>query len=945
MPWLRRVTRSLPLAVWAFLGLLLALVPAAIVQVLLEREARLERTQQLADDAMRFVRLIGQQQSSITEAAWQVLSSVGAHDAVRALRPSAECDAFLDRIVAANPRYLTASVFDRQGDPLCHAPDAPHAINIAGRPYFTRTLGENSFQVGGFMPGPGTRQRSLHFAAPLRNEAGQPVGVILLALSVDWLVAELQSVALPPGSASTIADRDGVILARSVDAERFVGTMLPPFALAMLNASAPGILDAPALDGVRRVAAFLPVTVEPIGLFVTVGLEANSVLGSALRADRRAALLIFASLMLTFCLAILLFHAAVERPVRRLLATIRSWEAQDWAARVGAITSGREFRKLGEAFDAMAESVTSREAARLRAQTRMQAVVAVAPQIILTANDAGEVDWANPYWEEHTGLTLTQSRGDGWLEAVHPDDRDGAAEAWREALATAELGSTAPFSREMRICHAAQKQWRWFLFTGAPIRAASGRPISWTAVGLDYHERRQAEADRAESAARLRATYESAPAGLSLMNPELRFIAINDTQAEIHGQPAAAHIGQALGRMAPHIAEIVGPIMRQVLETGQPVEAFELTSLVHGEQRSWLCSYFPVRSDAGEITGVSAAMVDITARKRIEASERVLSREVDHRAQNVLSVVHGLIRLSVAEVEHDVVALVAALEGRISALSRLHNVLALERWVSAEMEEILQQELKSVSGQVSMAGPTLRINADAAQPFALIVHELVTNSVKYGALSNPAGRLTLRWRIHGDQVVLDWIESGGPDITAAPTRAGLGSMLIEANAGAQLAGHMERRWLRKGLHGVLTMGASAFAGGLGPQLFMGTPTLRGRSVLIADDQPERAAYIASTLRAAGCTVLGPATTIADALTELEAAGSVAVALLPQTLQGVSVQLLWQALERRAVATLELGSPGPIGRTENANMVLQEPFTADELLAAVAAARLQPGRPA
>lgn len=937
MRWLRRGAGSLPLAVWAFIGLILALVPAAIVQVMLERQARLERTEQLGDQAMRFARLLSQQSGSMIEGAQQLLSSMTAHDALRALRPGAECDDFLTRIVDANPRYLTASVFSRDGRAICLAHEATRSFNVADRPYFQRTLRENRFQIGGYAIGRSTGQRSLHFAAPLRDEAGQPAAVVLLSLSVDWLVAELQAMPLPAGSSATIADRDGIVLARSLEPERYVGQRLPPFALRLMDAPAPGVLDAPALDGVRRVAAYMPLSVEPEGLFITVGLETTGLLTRALQADRRATLMIVGSLLLTFLLAILLFHGAVERPVQRLLATLRRWEAQDWAARIGPIGGGREFQKLAAAFDNMAGSVASREAARLRAQTRMQAVVAVAPQIVLTADQNGQLDWTNHHWEEITGLSLAESRGDGWLAAVHPEDRDGAAAAWREALASVEGGVAIPFSHEMRICHAASEQWRWFLFTGAPIRNAAGRPSAWTAVGLDYHERRQAEAEREESAARLRATYESAPAGLCLMDRELRFVAINDMMAESNGFAAAQHIGQPLDTMAPQIAGAVTPVLRQVLETGQPVEGFELSSQVNGEQRFWLCSYFPVRGEHGAVTGVSAAMVDITTRKRIETSERMLSREVDHRAQNVLTVVRGLLRLSAAEADDDVPALIEVLEGRISALSRVHNVLARERWVSAGLDDILEQELASVRGQVTLEGPALRLTADAAQPFALVVHELVTNSVKYGALSRAAGRLELRWGITGGDVVLDWIERGGPEITGPPQRTGLGSLLIEANAGAQLAGHMERRWLREGLHGRLTIGAPAFAGSLEVGAVLEQGGLAGRRVLLADDQPGRAAQVAAILRAAGSEVLGPCSSIEGALASLEQAGTVDAALLPVTLQGVSAQLLRQALDRRAVATLHLASPGTVRHLGDTEEVLAEPVTAAGLRAALSAA--------
>jgi PAS domain S-box-containing protein len=812
-------------------------------------------------------------------------------------------------------------------------------VNVADRPYFQRTLAENRFQVGEFAQGRISGQNSVHLATPLRDEAGQAVAVIVLALSLDWLLRELQSAPLPTGSSATITDRDGVILPRTLEPERFVGQRVRGSTLALVTAPTPGIVDNTAMDGVRRIAAYLPVTEPPIGLFMAVGLEVSSAVGAALDADRWAAMMIIGSLLLTFVLAIILFHAAVERPVRRLLATVRAWESQNWAARVGRLGAGREFRRLGDAFDAMADTVAAREAARLRAQTRMQAVVRVAPQIVLTADRHGQVDWTNEYWREITGLDMAQSRGDGWLDAIHPDDREASAAAWRNATAAAGADT---FSREMRVCHDARKEWRWFLFTGAPIRDAGGQPLAWTAVGLDFHERRAAQAAVAETAARLRATYASAPVGLCLLDQELRFVAINDMLAETNGQPAAAHIGRTLEEMAAHVADDVRDAMRHVLATGQPIEALEVDGHAAGGARAWLCSYFPVFGAAGEVTGVSGAIIDITARKRIEASERMLSREVDHRAQNVLSVVRGLVRLSAADAADDVPALVEVLEGRIAALSRAHNVLSREHWVSADLAEIIDQELASHNSRVTIDGPSLRLTAEAAQPLTLVLHELATNAAKYGALSTPEGRLALRWAVRDGGVVLDWVERGGPPIAGAPERTGLGSALIDANVQSQLAGHLERRWDMAGLHCVLTMGAEAFTGGLAaPPVAPATPTfcqgLAGRRVLIADDRPARAEMLRAALQAAGCDVHGPAGDLMSALALLDATGTMDAAVLSATLQGVSVQLLTEALGRRAAVVLHLVRERGVLPGIDLAAQMPEPVTADGLRAALAAA--------
>ncbi len=903
MSWLGRKVESFPLALWAFLGLLLALVPAGIVQIQLEREARIERMQQLGLEAMSYVRLVEQQNITTVAAARQLLSSMGAHEALRAMQPSAECNAFLGRIVAANPRYLTASLFGLDGQAICLAHADTRALNVEDRGYFQATLRENSFQVGEFTQSRATGQRILHFAAPLPNEAGEVQGVLLVALSIDWLIQELQSVPLPAGSSATIADRNGVVLARSLDPQRFVGQPMPDFAQAFLHEPKARVFDGIAMDGVRRIAAFIPLGEERRGLFVVVGLDPAGPLAAVIRQDRRVAVMIIGSLLFSFVLALFVFHTAVERPVQRLLVAAQRWGAQDWGARVGRLRGGREFARLGAAFDGMAEAVTLREAARQRATSRLQALAHVAPQIVLTADRAGQVDWTNDHWRRITHLDLAQSKGDGWLEAIYEDDREAARAAWLSALSKTTTGPDVPFTHEARVCRIDDHQWRWHLLTGAPIEDERGVIVAWAMVGVDFHERRQAEAEAADTAARLRATYESAPVGLCLLDRELRFVAINAMLAEANGQPVAAHIGRTIEDMAPHVAEQVAPVMRRVLETGEPIEDLELRVEVAGEERFWLCSYYAVSGADGAATGLSGAVVDITTRKRIEASERMLSREVDHRAQNALSVMRGLVRLSAAEAKHDVAGLVEVLEGRIAAMGRAHNVLGREKWVGASMREIIAQEIANHSAQVELAGPDLRLHAESAQPLSFVVHELVTNAVKHGALSTPEGRLTLRWDVRADGVRLDWVERGGPGLGSLPYRRGFGSQLIDANVQGQLCGRIERRWESAGLHVILTLGDEAFA----PGSIATTPTrqsqLSGRRVLIAQDDPALAVLLTGSLIEAGCVICASPQTLPDAMEAVEAAGQLDAAILGGSLQGKSTRPLIEMLRRRAAVIL------------------------------------------
>ena len=532
-----------------------------------------------------------------------------------------------------------------------------------------------------------------------------------------------------------------------------------------------------------------------------------------------------------------------------------------------------------------------------------------APLFVLAADRQGLVEWTNAHWSEATGLGAEDSRGDGWLAALDPQDRPGVQAAWRAAVAD-PVG--APLLHELRL-----RGGHRCLLKGAPAMSRKGQVLAWTLFGLDLRELRKAEAFADETDARLRTVYAHAPVGLCLLDRELRFLAINDRLARAHGSPIAEHLGRELAKVAPHFAVELEVRLLRLVETGEPIEDLEFcaeTSIKDGslEERCWLCSYHPVRDRAGDVAAVSGAVVDITARRRMEDSARRLSQEVDHRAQNALSVVRGLLRLSAADAPDDVPALVEELEGRIGAMSRAHDVLSRENWLSADLGEIVVRELAAHPGRVQASGPPLRLTAEAAQPLALALHELVSNALRYGALANPTGHVELGWKRAEEGAELRWVERGGPPVAGPPERVGFGSMLIDANMRTQLAGDIHRSWEPEGLSCLLTIGAPALAPEAeAPTLAEGP--LAGRRVLLVEDDPVSALSLAAALREGGCQVLGPARSTAEAMFLAGQFGRVDVVVLAGRLGGRPVHELAEALRERAGLILHLSPEGLKGR--------------------------------
>jgi two-component sensor histidine kinase len=200
----------------------------------------------------------------------------------------------------------------------------------------------------------------------------------------------------------------------------------------------------------------------------------------------------------------------------------------------------------------------------------------------------------------------------------------------------------------------------------------------------------------------------------------------------------------------------------------------------------------------GRVVRVSGVTVDITERKRAEERQNLLTREVDHRAKNALALAQSIVRLTRAQ---DISAYVRAVEGRISALARIHTILSLSSWQGAKIKRLVDEELApySAGGQIKVRGSEIQLEPATAQTLALAFHELVTNSAKYGALSAEQGRVSVRWELQDEDVLtLLWEETGGPEVHKPATR-GFGTRSVIASIESQLGGQALFDWRSEGL--------------------------------------------------------------------------------------------------------------------------------------------------
>ena len=203
------------------------------------------------------------------------------------------------------------------------------------------------------------------------------------------------------------------------------------------------------------------------------------------------------------------------------------------------------------------------------------------------------------------------------------------------------------------------------------------------------------------------------------------------------------------------------------------------------------------RTASGRVVKTLSAALDIDERKRAEERRTLLINELNHRVKNTLAAVQSIARQTLRS-GRSADQIMELFTARLVALSAAHDVLTRESWEGAGLREIVDGALgpyeQDRAGRLAVSGPDVRLSARAALGFAMALHELATNAVKYGALSGEAGHVELAWQVReaeqGARLELEWREAGGPPVVA-PKGGGFGSRLITQGLPSELNGATE----------------------------------------------------------------------------------------------------------------------------------------------------------
>lgn len=276
---------------------------------------------------------------------------------------------------------------------------------------------------------------------------------------------------------------------------------------------------------------------------------------------------------------------------------------------------------------------------------------------------------------------------------------------------------------------------------------------------------------------------------------------------DMWGLPPAAHV--TFEQLSTHIHPADRNRVRAAFSATRSVAGpYEIDfRIMIGDEIRWISARGRGADEAivdGMMFGV---FLDVTGRKQAEEGSELLAGEMSHRVKNLLTIAAGLTEItsrtaaSVQQMTHELIT-------RLTALDRAHDLvrpLPGKQGKAALLGDLLSvllapyDETAAFSGRIRVAVPRMGVGEKTATTLAMVVHELSTNSMKYGALSSSDGFLDISGVSVGDMVILMWAETGGEAIAKAPELTGFGSRLVQRSITGQLGGEVSYDWQEAGL--------------------------------------------------------------------------------------------------------------------------------------------------
>lgn len=346
----------------------------------------------------------------------------------------------------------------------------------------------------------------------------------------------------------------------------------------------------------------------------------------------------------------------------------------------------------------------------------------------------------------------------------------------------------------------------------------------------------------------------------------------------------------------------------------------------------------------GRFLGYIGSVIDISERKQAEDTQWLLLSELNHRVKNTLANVQAIAQQTLRRTR-DPSSFVASFTGRLQSLSKAHSMLSQTTWQGADLKGLINDQLSMgpVDLQfIEIEGSNITLAPQMALHLALVLHELGTNSIKYGALSVHGGRVSISWKVTDGELWLQWAERGGPPVKVLGPR-GFGTTVIEQSAKSEGGEAMlslqdgSLTWqLRLPLHRVTKLfSATSSSGTRVPDAEPRRQEIKSLRVLVIEDEPLVAMELVDIIQDAGAKAVGPVSSCAAALQTIRA-GGFDLAVLDGNLLGEPVDEVAAALTRARVPFLFISGYGreSLPRSYSHAPLIGKPFNGHSLIDAL-----------
>lgn len=439
---------------------------------------------------------------------------------------------------------------------------------------------------------------------------------------------------------------------------------------------------------------------------------------------------------------------------------------------------------------------------------RTARIVDDAPFLIRSETPDGRILYLNRNGRERLGYAPDSDLANAELSHHHPDwamrilNGQGYPTARKDDVWLGETAIIDTDGRELPTSHAIVAH-----------RDSEGSIEYFSSIAIDITGEKAAEAALKESELRFRSTFENAAVGMAHIALSGRWLRVNERLLEILGY-GRADLVQMTFQDITHPDDLKNDLeMLQRLRDGV-IDSYTLQKRYYGKGGApvWVETTISMQERLGQAEPYFISIIeDITNRKQAEQRQRLLLAELNHRVKNTLAMIQSIANQTLRQSSNPR-AFVTSFTGRIQSLSGAHDLLTQQTWDGADLTDLLRTQV-GLNGTIEpvrmkLTGPSVLLPPQLALNLALVIHELATNAVQFGAFANEAGKVSVNWSVvdkltagetAGEKrLKIVWTESGGPPVHS-PRKCGFGTVILDRGLKQGLGGMYDLDWKPDGL--------------------------------------------------------------------------------------------------------------------------------------------------